>query len=103
MTTAYTPGPWKLSANHYGGQYAIWGEGNKPARIASVAGPDEPMSDPEGCAGNAALIAAAPDLLEALQDLLEALQFVDAAYGTLQSGAMDIARAAIAKATGCTS
>ena len=93
----HTPGPWRWSDVHRAsdggytwsligqGGYGILscdGEGNSPQGIGDY--------------DNARLIAAAPDLLEALQNLLA----VHEGEGGTRYHAGDIARAAIAKATG---
>lgn len=88
---AHTPGPWL--------HYDVF-NGDKDAVIAM--NPNRSVAKTTGQRverkGNARLIAAAPDLLAALTSLID----MDVAYqrGPLVSAAVDIARAAIAKATG---
>lgn len=65
MQTNHTPGPWTVSNNSVFGNHGVI----KPL----VADLDGRFDDDESKA-NAALIAAAPDLLVALQDLLNATE-----------------------------
>ena len=98
MNTAHTPGPWEFvaklttSENHKG--FLVRAEKatkNGKWELAEIQPGDE---DGELGFANAALIAAAPDLLAALRNLL------DAPIGSCPF-ALDIgARKAIAKATG---
>lgn len=93
----HTPGPWRANSSLIEGpQMAL--------QIASVSRPKlghAPRSDDEARA-NAALIAAAPDLLAALKDaarILEAVRF-SAGLGKTQIERMERAKATIAKAEG---
>ncbi len=91
MTDKHTPGPWK---NQYPRIYSKTG-----SKLIEV---DEYMA----CTiCDAALIAAAPDLLEALQGILgyfDSGNSVSVSQATIKAGSDEIkaARAAIAKATG---
>ena len=84
MSAQHTPGPWGVVAN--------------PLRVVSERG-DHICGDMEwndDYHANARLIAAAPELLESLQNAVGWLN-----YGTdSERHAVDMARAAIAKATG---
>jgi len=90
MNTKHTPGPWSVHGSYIGA-------GNKRSMkvVATVANmPSDEMS-PDEVAANAALVAAAPDLLAALVDAADALLIhCPDAWALLQ------ARAAIAQATG---
>lgn len=91
MQTKHTPGPW-IAAEQF--------DGNESLGIAVSAGREEIVRihdiGREGFA-NAALIAAAPDLLLHLQRLVRA---IDRAPANFADGLADEARAAIARATG---
>jgi hypothetical protein len=90
MKTKHTPGPWK-AYNQIGSRILqSWYVGSDTAAVCRVG--DGALS-PEETVANARLIAAAPELLAALNLII-------AAYGNLQSGAIDLARSAIAKAEG---
>lgn len=83
MSAAFTPGPWKVDAHN-----------NVMAQGGLVAFPGiAARFDQEA---NARLIASAPDLLEALQRLLN----LDADEYLTAQGVRNLARAAVAKATG---
>lgn len=89
MTTQHTPGPWMA----YAETVKI---DRKPVcnRIAVFAmDEDGPVGHIEFSEGNALVIAAAPDLLEACKAMLEE-------YGGTDRVCGDMAKAAIAKATG---
>jgi hypothetical protein len=101
----HTPGPWSVVIDDTGGEFTGW-----PSIVASPeidcavihrAGFKKEfwgdLSQRE-CIANARLIASAPDLLEALRSLID----MDVAYqrGQRVEAAVDVARAAIAKATG---
>lgn len=80
METKHTPGPWRYDyAPGYCGELLA---ANGTTLAEFVTEPSE---------ANARLIAAAPDLLEALIDIAEK---------STDAGAIECARAAIAKATG---
>ena len=87
--TKFTPGPWYVSKRNPLRVIESGPRGNTIAKCGVNLGACGQV-DAEA---NAILIAAAPELLAALQ-------FIVASYGKLQSGAMDEARAAIAKALG---
>lgn len=76
------------------------GDGSKPNEptIAHVTGYTATMHAAEEA--NARLIAAAPDLLEACLNLTTACELTDDAYYDAIDTAINIARAAIAKAKG---
>lgn len=95
MTTRHTPGPWAVERDDNGRAASI---GHGHILIASMCGPN-PVS-------NAALIAAAPDLLAACERLSDWDRTIDpdnvASRGDQQKlvNAIFMARAAIAKAKG---
>lgn len=92
----YTPGPWRVLAwechaattvvADVDGQQIVVAECSGHGRYA-----DESLDD-------ARLIAAAPELLEALQSIMKAIESRN--YFAAETHAQNIARAAIAKATG---
>ena len=90
----HTPGPWQL--------YAIDGldihEG--PTLIATVSTWD--VHDPDERAANAALIAAAPELLEILELVVDEAQFggLDRYGDKIAPKTWELAEAAIARANG---
>lgn len=100
MKKKYTPGPWAYSTSKEGWSYTI------NIFQADNAAPTDGWSDVgyiiKTCAGeqqaiqhaNASLIAAAPELLEALQSILAEIA------GCERGLKYELARAAIAKATG---
>lgn len=65
MSDTYTPGPWHVYAGENGKQYVL--AGNSPASKADIIW--APTTSPDN-AGNAQLIAAAPDLLAACEQFL---------------------------------
>jgi hypothetical protein len=94
MEAKHTPGPWETDRNNvHAGQIATIHHciGNDWIEVWSPNWPDSEETQE----ANARLIAAAPDLLSALNRLLDD----DDAHLTLQ-GRRNLARAAIAKATG---
>lgn len=101
--SAHTPGPWTWTEDRcWGGYSGIVGPNNQ-----EVFYPNTANNGDDGAAwfedlpseADRALIAAAPDLLEALKRTLNFIENNESEFGiTLESG--DIARAAIAKATG---
>ena len=96
MTVKHTPGPWRVEVDT--DPEASW-ERKWPtinAEKYEVVGCEGFYGDYETDMANARLIAAAPDLLEALQRLLNA---ENDEYLT-PIGVRNLARAAIAKATG---
>ena len=95
----FTQGPFSVAETRHKYDIVIRGPKNEPIALVLIAG----FSKKEGAA-NANLLAAAPDLLEALDGMLQV-------YGGKYDGEMlpkssseleliDMARAAIAKATG---
>ena len=117
----HTPGPWFLAdwdeddgPNRvviearapevlFPGQSSIWPGGIRCMQIASVR---DSSVDAEATAANARLIAAAPELLEALTGATAALEELRRGHGPAVSSLcfppLNLARAAIAKATGAT-
>lgn len=93
---AHTPGPWKWEFSGSAGSWYLW-SGDRPLPIG---GP--PDIDPT--AGDMALIAAAPDLLEALTDVLDAIGALSNPHELTGLGlgqeAQDRIFSAIAKAEG---
>jgi hypothetical protein len=91
----HTPGPWEQMPSGVMGSLSVWNP--QRALVVAMAGG---MSAEEGLS-NARLIAAAPELLEALQEFVRVLNSgtpVNLIQEIGQAG--DVARAAIAKATG---
>lgn len=93
MTTTHTPGPWKITSE----EFVDDAKGGPVARIYS-----RQTRPADELKANAALIAAAPEMLEALNGLLEAILKCEAPVGGKREtlAAVDAARAAIAKAEG---
>ena len=83
--TTYTTAPATMHSGH----------DIRDAKGSMVAIVHNPAVDPAKGAKIAALMAAAPDLLEALRDLLDAVE-----RNAVQTGDCNMARAAIARATG---
>jgi hypothetical protein len=101
MNTQHTPGPWTV--NHYPSGLVI--RPNKGAAICEVSAYDSAGRnvDPDRNYANAALIAAAPDLLAALRAMLEDYRSEgcpDPTCGVCErsNAAKAVALAAIAKA-----
>lgn len=70
---AHTPGPWKLT--RCAGDWYVWGNG--VSALARVNGPEydcENGNAPDQNKANAALVAAAPELLAACQTMLQHCQ-----------------------------
>jgi hypothetical protein len=91
--SAHTPGPWRVNA--YDARLTVWGK----HRVAVV----DKEPDGDTSAANAALIAAAPDLLAALKQYLIAKPQCECGInnsGCEMAKAQQVARAAIAKAEG---
>ena len=100
--TQHTPGPWRVAGPCLTNP-ASFNIRNQQGSLLFISGNgwhDVPMSPIEAKA-NAALIAAAPDLLQALELCLVTLERVkpSRSHDSTQ-GTRDICRAAIAKATG---
>ena len=95
VSAAHTPGPWKLKLGK-GIEYTYLVSAAKGQDVVNWA--HYPNATKAETKANARLIAAAPDLLEALRDI------ASGTYDTWTEGyrAQQIARAAIAKATGAT-
>ena len=117
MTTKHTPGPWVYELESVDPSWAIvaTASGAIVANVNSETGPDAtsaPAMRVIPDAANARLIASAPELLSALQGIidyaeteayaLEELADCDEAKEQAASAyaAVEVARAAIAKATG---
>ena len=90
MSTKFTPGPWKIGTPPPNGEQTI---GTAQGLMVAVATTGAGVQTK----ANATLIAAAPELMEALQRLLSENDNMTQRINLL--GAMDQARAAIAKAT----
>lgn len=90
MQAKHTPGPWALD-----NPASLIVRAPTRHRIAEVALVDVALMD--NARANAALIAAAPDMLAALHDIVSAS---DANCGDSLANAINSARAAIARATG---
>jgi hypothetical protein len=106
MTDTHTRGPWTV-ATPSAGFSAIYGPDGQLVFGLAAGGPEERQSD-DVCTANAALIAAAPAMLEALRPLAECeipepdtpLPDSDSARYFMTMGEIRAARAAIALATG---
>jgi hypothetical protein len=96
MTKQHTPGPWFVTPDG-AAVYEKDGYGYRGDTVCGL------PSRSDSRAANARLIAAAPDLLEALKVAAKA-ELYDPATGLIDADVLDIvqdvARAAIAKATG---
>jgi hypothetical protein len=90
----HTPGPWKIVPTIYTSIKEISGPSFMVSAVLWGTGLNE--KDFQKRMADMCLISAAPDLLEALQNLLK----VHEGEGGTQHHAGDMARAAIAKATG---
>lgn len=84
MSTKFTPGPWMVDKTVALGAYGVWKDvrgTDEPMRpVCSVYSPGTILPREERDA-NAALIAAAPDLLEACKAVLPAI-YAQARYGS---------------------
>ena len=115
--SGHTPGPWEiepLQGKYYGtrilldsGVIEVWTDGSRPPKpsereIADGWTPDVGMNhvESEEDYANARLIAAAPELLEALRALYKVLEPAEGDFSKAEQFAMELARAAIRKATG---
>ena len=107
--TQHTPGPWRAvrQRGEYAGNYCIRQESatGMLRSFATVYGPNQIAVEREyanAVDANAALIAAAPELLEALKELIEIVAHEHNDFSLGVSGALGArlsdARAAIAKA-----
>lgn len=103
----HTPGPWIIkeygrstSDNEYDHSEIHIGRRIGSFEVKVIT--DRPITSMREVAINAALIGAAPDLLEALDYALSALAHcrADKGYGSMQSRAANLAANAIAKARG---
>ena len=97
METKHTPGPWRVQAT--GHSFVV--EAHTHTEVISVDANGNPCRWSEYNEANARLIAAAPELLEALQALLgwEEAEIKHFEATGPDDWIMEIARAAIAKAT----
>jgi len=98
----HTPGPWKAQLRDgYGGQWEV----ERQWEVVATGETERWIADADSLTGcdeaNARLIAAAPELLEALQEIAEcgSASMVANVWVEL-ARVQNIARAAIAKATG---
>lgn len=101
MSAQHTPGPWEWPDDGGVREFEIFGPDG--TLICECSWHGCPLGEVGALVANAALIAAAPELLEALENLDSAIwRCVDAAEieGTPVEDASNAARAAIAKATG---
>lgn len=101
--TNHTPGPWHIIHEPTLNTYHIRVEDLDAAPVASLfysSGGLRPQLSRELIDANARLIAAAPDLLAACLNLTVACELTDDAYYDAIDTAINIARAAIAKAKG---
>ena len=87
----HTEGPWSAAEPRHNYDTVIRGPKGEPIALALIAG----YTKQEGTA-NAALLAAAPDLLEALEEMVDLVELMCPFDGPQQRNA----RAAIARATG---
>lgn len=94
-TNQHTPGPWYVERV----TKPITGEPGNLFIHGANAMVQSPIADTSAMA-NAALIAAAPDLLAALVDVLPDLEHYVSTHGPGPDRRLDAARAAIAKAKG---
>lgn len=69
MTTEHTPGPWHC--DHSGGRIAVWGLGDQRVYLGALSEKGQGRRVAEA---NAALIAAAPDLLAMCEEILRDYQ-----------------------------
>lgn len=98
MNTKHTPGPWSIDSDGDGKPDAIITSQHLPEMdddVCEVYGGND--DDCETRKANAALIAAAPDLLEALHAIIAKFESDPDDLETMDAG-IAIARAAIAKA-----
>lgn len=91
-----TPGPWSLNRHGavVGGKFHEYANGSAQSQVAMVVGSREVVE--QEMKANAALIAAAPELLEALKDCVRGLEHI---ASQLFPDTLERAHAAIAKAT----
>ena len=112
MTDNFTQGPWHVDIDKRGGNwtYSIRDVATTPNGIGSqIATVNQHVRLPplssgireSAVSGNAALLAAAPDLLEALQEILPEISRLNQARGetVFNPTATNMARKAIARAT----
>ena len=92
--TAHTPGPWKINWQMH--NLRIFQDKGDTWNIASIASTRREKTEQEA---NAALIAAAPELLAALQAITAAMP-LNGGMVRFDGDELAAARAAIAKATG---
>jgi len=99
MNTKHTPGPWTIGRIGDGTEHTAPIEGAGKVTVGYVelhSFEDDETTTPEQAA-NAALIAAAPDLLAALAKIIDRVDYDSTVSGT--SLCIEEARAVIAKAT----
>ncbi len=99
MCNNHTPGPWWVDEDGY----IAAGGGDDYVTIAEILGANDEI---DVIRANAALIAAAPELLDALQEILQITEYLapekfdDAAHQGAFDATLARARAAISKAKG---
>jgi len=105
--SAHTPGPWELDEGDDGDNFTIRADGEFVTRLTKSRYTDD-RRDPEAYA-NAALIAAAPDMLAALAAIVKGadsepdgdyLVGMNLGYVAIHRRKIEAARAAIARAEG---
>lgn len=97
--SGHTPGPWSISDSSWVTNHRDIDAPTHGALAVVVWRMEEEERSPE-CEANAALIAAAPDLLEALEMIVTEADSYTARTGKPVYNWLDSARAAIAKARG---
>ena len=97
---SHTPGPWEISLREMldGWVIVVDRDGGIVANVNTETGPNIPplVSRKMPAGANAALIAAAPDMLEALEAMVEMVEM----NGLGKRYALDLAASAITKARG---
>lgn len=96
----HTPGPWRIEIDD--SPDAEWSR-RWPTIVSDeyeVVGTEGMYGDFETDMANARLIAAAPELLVALQLMVDRFIDTEGSFGAWENEAIEVARAAIAKATG---
>jgi hypothetical protein len=98
----HTPGPWEVYTNTSDPQhpYILQSDSQRPSKVIAILFDDDPHTRPH----NAAVLAAAPDLLDALIALFDNCEMIHKHWGDGDNtkdadAAIASARAAIRKAT----
>ncbi len=99
MTTQHTPGPWATSKGAYGALHVGPATLSHPGRDRALYSTQRGRDLLAQRAADAALIAAAPDMLAALQDIMAESTRDDDDHDVIAT-IQGICRAAIAKAKG---